>query len=111
ARRARRLRVRRHGRSRRPRRRGRMVDAARAPPLTPGVNVAGARRDDRVIMAAMRKRVILDLLVAVGTVALATVVKASLVDPVVDIKDPFALYIAAVTLTAWRGWRWAALSI
>lgn len=75
------------------------------------MNVAGARRDDRVIMSAMRKRVILDLLVAVGTVALATVVKASLVDPVVDIKDPFALYIAAVTLTAWRGWRWAALSI
>lgn len=59
----------------------------------------------------MRRRVVLGFLVAVGTVGLATGVKAYLVDPVIDIKDPFAMYIAAVTLTAWWGWRWAALSI
>jgi signal transduction histidine kinase len=58
-----------------------------------------------------KKQVALDLLVAVGTVGLATVLKAYLVDPIIDIKDPFALYIAAVALTAWWGWRWAALSI
>ncbi len=52
-----------------------------------------------------------DLGMAVGTVALATGIKAYLVDPVIDLKDPYALYIAAVALTAWRGWRGVALCI
>jgi signal transduction histidine kinase len=48
---------------------------------------------------------------ALGTVAVATGAKAYLIDPVVDVKDPFALYIAAVALTAWWGWPWSGISI
>jgi signal transduction histidine kinase len=62
----------------------------------------------------MRGRVghtLVSFAVAVGTVAAVTAVKAYLVDPVVDIKDPFALYIAAIAVTAWWDWRWASLSI
>jgi len=54
---------------------------------------------------------LLGFTVSVGTVAVATAVKGLLVDPVVDIKDPYALYVAAIAVTAWWDWRWASLSI
>ncbi len=65
-------------------------------------------------MTSMRRQLgwaLLGLAVAIATVAAATAVKAFLVDPVVDIKDPFALYIAAIAVTAWWDWRWASVSI
>jgi signal transduction histidine kinase len=65
-------------------------------------------------MSDMQRRIsraLLGLAVAIVTVAGATALKAFLVDPVVDIKDPFALYIAAIAVTAWYDWRWASVSI
>src|SRR5215470_19543352 len=57
------------------------------------------------------RAVLADVGLAVAAVAAATGVKAYCVDPVIDLKDPYALYIATVAFTAWSGWRAAVLSI
>jgi len=57
------------------------------------------------------RAVLADVGVAVAAVAVATGIKAYCVDPIIDLKDPFALYIAAVACTAWWGWRASVLSI
>src|SRR5262245_11626731 len=65
-------------------------------------------------MNAMSPRlwaVLAEVGVATVAVAVATGIKAYLVDPVIDLKDPYALYIAVVAFTAWWGWRGAAFSI